>query len=471
MERDSLGKRLNNQQSPVTSRRISTAAAEGKKRRVLIVSFVFPPLNDIGAVRIGKFAKYLPQFGWEPIVLTVNEVKGEPQGLPVETDEANVFRTASFELGSFIGQKLTTGKEVCPELHASRKNVNWRKAVLNALRLMEPIYSLPLISRLLSDPVGWYPHAVEKGLEIIASNDVSAIFSSSNPPLAHLIASRLHKRTGIPWVAEFRDAWTLNHYAKKTQPFYFFEQQVEKRTINNSSLLITASEPMTREMEALHSKEGITITNGFDEEDYMENVPLTPKFTITYTGKIYPGKQDPSPLFRAIAELRQEGKISAGEIEVRLFGSNVSATISPLVEKYQAQEFVGTYGFVPFKESVKKQKESTVLLLLSWNDPREKGVYTGKIFEYLGAMRPILAVGLKRSVIDELLTRTGSGIIATEVAEIKGILLNWLDEFRLHGNVLSHYAPKQEVIRQYTRREQTRQLAKLLDEVSTRKPR
>lgn len=435
---------------------------EGKKRRVLIVSFLFPPVNNMGAVRIGKFAKYLPQFGWEPIVLTVDRVKGQPQTLPVEVDEANIVRTPYFALGPFVRYRLVGDANASSQEIA--KGSSWGQRAYRLIRLMRFIYLRPEVSFFINEPWGWYPYALRKGLEVNKSK-VDIIFSTFGPRVSHLVASRLRQRTGIPWVAEFRDLWSLNPYFNKSRPFQFLEEQFEKMIMKNNSLLATVSEPLAKELEAFHSRKTIVIPNGFDEEDYTENVPLTPEFTITYTGNIYPGKHDPTPLFQAIAELRQEGRISPDDLEVRFFGSNVAETLSPSIKKYRLQELVRIYGFVPFKESIKKQKESTVQLLLGWNDPRGKGTYTAKIFEYLGAARPVLAIAFKGGEIDRLLARTGGGILATEVGEIKEILLKWVDEFRQYGRISSYYNPNQEIIKHYTRREQARKLAIAFDEV------
>ena len=442
----------------------SMAAVEGKRRKVLVVSFYFPPTNSIAAVRTGKFAKYLPQFGWEPIVLTANEVKGYSQNLPVEIDEANIFRTPYFALGSTISYELTGGQRTIYQ--APPKISTWRKALYKLIRLMEPVYTLPVIRTLTLEPVGWYRHALKKGFEIISKEKIDVIFSSYSPSMSHFVASKLHKQTGIPWVAEFRDLWSLNHYLRKVQPFHFFEKELEKRVMKHSDLLVTVSEPAAKQLEALHSKKVVTICNGFDEEDYLDNVPLTTKFTITYTGNIYPGKQDPIPLFKGIAKLKEEGKISPDNFEARFFGGGTLTSLLPTIKDYHLEGIVKICGLVPFSESIKRQKESTILLFLGWNDPREKGVYTGKLFEYLGARRPILAIGLKGDVVDELLKETGAGVVLSQADKIEAVLSKWLKEFEQSGTITSHYEPNDTVIQQYTRKQQTGKLAQLLEEAS-----
>jgi hypothetical protein len=441
---------------------------EHKKKKVLIISFSFPPENSIAAVRIGKFAKYLPEFGWEPVIITAKKHNRQKETLPVDINEANIYRTNFYTLSYLIARKLekTDNKKYpTPELSSNHISNNWRKYALKALRLLKPIYSFPILNHLMMAPMDWYRSGLKKGLEIAQRGDINIIFSSYSPSVSHIIASSLQKRTGIPWVADFRDLWSSNPYSNKIEPFYFLEKQMEKRTIYNSTLLTTVSEPLARDLEELHLKKVVSIPNGFDDRDYSDNVPLLSRFTITYTGSIYPGKRDPTPLFQAIAELRDEGKIPLDGMEVRFFGSNVVDTIYPLVKKFGIDQFVKVYGLVSFKESIRKQKESTILLLLSWNDPKDKGVYTGKVFEYLGASRPILAIGLKGGVIDELLLSTGSGKLTTDVMEIKSTMIKWFEEFDLHRNISTYYNPEVEAIQHYTRREQAGKLARLFDRI------
>ena len=441
----------------------ASVEARGKKK-VLVVSFYFPPANKIAAIRLGKFAKYLPRFGWEPFVLTATEVKGYSQDLPVEMNEANIFKTPYFALGSTISNELTGGQRTIYQ--SQPRSAVWREVLYKLIRLVEPVYTLPLIRTLTLEPVGWSRHALKKGLEILNQEKFDIIFSSYGPSMSHLVASKLHKQTGIPWVSEYRDLWSLNAYLRKVQPFHFFEKTLEKRVMKDSSLLVTVSEPAAEKLQALHSKNVVVIHNGFDEDDYLDDVRLTAKFTITYTGTIYPGKQDPGPLFKAIAELKEEGRISPNDFEVRFFGGGTLANLLPAIKYHQLEGIVKICGLVPFKESIQKQKESTMLLLLGWNDHRERGFYTGKVFEYLGARRPILSIGPKGDVVDELLKDTGAGVVISSVNEIKARLSQWIEEFKDSGDIVSHFKPDSTAIFRYTRKQQAAKLAKLLEEVS-----
>jgi glycosyltransferase involved in cell wall biosynthesis len=311
--------------------------------------------------------------------------------------------------------------------------------------------------------IGWLPYGIRYGKRTIQSKQIDILFSSSNPLVCHIIASWLCKRAKILWVADFRDLWSLNHNNKLRGLSLFFQRWLEKRVTYNSGCLITVSEPLAKDLENLHLKEVVSITNGFDEEEYLEEVLLTSKITITYTGRLYNNWQDSTPLLQALSQLKREGRTSADNIVVRFYGINVDEIISPLIKKYGLEDIVKIYGLIPYHESLIRQRESTLLLLLTWNNPEDKGIYTGKIFEYLGAGRPVLAIGRIGSVVDELLAKTGSGIVTNDVEEIKDILKNWLHEYKTLGEIRSHYSPRPEIIRQYTRREQAKQLANVLN--------
>ncbi len=409
-------------------------------RRVLMISHLFPPFGGIGTLRLAKLAKYLPQFGWEPVVLTAEIEAGAPQTLPVEIDEARIIRVPHF----YLGRSITR------------------------IRPLGILYELPIIGTLLSEPIGWYFHAVKEGLKILNKGDIDVIFSSSQPRVSHLIASRLHRKTKIPWVAEYRDLW-VNPYNNRNRFYNFFDRKLEKSVMKGCDLLITVSESTAKELEAVHSKRVETIHNGFDEEDYLEDVPLTSKFTLTYTGNIYTGKRDPAPLFQAVAELNREGKISPEEFETRFFGGSSVENLLPIIEDHHLKELVKIYGFVSFKESIKRQRESTALLLLEWNNPLARHNYSGKIFEYLGAHRPILAVAYKTGAIDRLLQETGAGILANEVKAIKDVLSRWLEEWHKSGEITSYWNPNLNTTNEYTRKKQAGKLAQLLDEVSAQR--
>ncbi len=411
---------------------------------------------------MGKFAKYLPQFGWDPIVLTVDKIKTKPQTLLSEVDEAKIIRTPYFALSHFVLEKLRgNNNSFASSLqnieHDSHQNGLFYK-MITSLRFF---YARPEIRFFIEEPWGWYFHAVKRVLEVLKTQKVDVIYSTYSTATSHLVASRLHNLTGVPWVAEFRDPWSFNQYAKKVQPFRFLEMQLEKQVIKGARYLVAISKLLAEQLREFHSKEVFVIPNGFDEEDYNQVVPLTSKFTITFTGNIYPGRRDPSALFKAVRDLYEERKVDEQNFEIGFFGEN-SDVLYQLINHYSVNHLVKIGGFVPYKESIIKQKESTILLLLTWNDPRE-WTYSGKVFEYLGARRPILASVYRGGAMDELINSTGCGAVANNAEEIKSILEKWINEWHEYKRIISFFEPKDEVIQGYTRKEQTNNLAKVLE--------
>jgi glycosyltransferase involved in cell wall biosynthesis len=218
-------------------------------------------------------------------------------------------------------------------------------------------------------------------------------------------------------------------------------------------------------LEAFHSKKGAVVYNGFDEYNLKDKVFPTSKFTITFTGLIYTTRMDPTALFEALSELKREGIITSNDIEVRFFGKYVYYDPAILSHKYDLEGIIKTYGFVPFEESIQKQEESSVLLLLAWNDRRSEGVLTSKIFDYMGAGKPILAIAYQGGDLDQLLRDSGTGIVVNRTDQVKEILIKWLYEFKKYGKVISYFDPKNEVIKRYSRKEGTRKLAQIFDQV------
>jgi hypothetical protein len=413
---------------------------------------------------MGSFARYLPEFGWEPEVLTVDDTEAL-KSLSVPIDESKVHRTGYFILGHH-GKTQANNKQASSEAEYTKHKINpCVKIMLQAVRVLQPVYNAPFINKLLWDPMGWYFSGLKKGKELLSENKFDIIFSTYNPSVPHLIASTLHRQTGILWVADYRDLWTHNPYVSKMQPFQFLEECWEKRVLRKCNYFTSVSDSLVKDLELFHSNKGAVIYNGFNEDDFNETVPLSSKFTITYTGQIYTPRLDPTPLFQALAELKKDGAITSEDFELRFFGNFTVNDPSVLSRKFDIEDLVNTFGFIPFKESIRKQMESTVLLILGWDNPGSDGDLPSKVFEYLGTRRPILGIVYKGGNLCRLIQETGSGVVANTVSEVKDVLIKWLTEFKNNRMITSHFTPHPEVINSYSRKESTRKLANIFDEV------
>lgn len=412
-------------------------------RRVLIVTFFFPPHPAVASQRLKGLAKFLPEFGWEPVVLTP-PLPGTPDGSARVVQSAYTHTVGSLKKG--VG--LDAGKGVQEQLKSG-----WMKF---CVRLLGEVIVYP------DYEAGWQPHAVRAGLHLLSRERFDAILSSSGPGTAHVISRELKDHSKLPWLADLRDLWTQHYYYPWSPIRQAIERRLELRTLSAADALTTVSTPLADKLRELHRHRRIqAIPNGFDpDEQERDSPPLTKEFTITYTGTLYPRKQDPSFLFEAIRDLR---------VKVRFFGRVLDpAWLEGLIEQYGVRDRVDVIGVRSREEVLRAQRESQLLLLLDWMDPEQPGVYTGKVFEYLAAGRPILSIGREGGVVRDLLDETGAGTHHSDVESVRGKLVEDYGEFVRTGRVPS--SAVEEKVRRYSHREMSRKFAEVLNEISPGSP-
>ena len=424
---------------------------------VLIVTYFFADGLTAAGLRPLGLAKYLPEFGWKPLVLTAL--------LPREQDPRyEVINTGTFDsLGRMkklfgINPRLTLTAQIAQL--KKKLGIKSEKSILDtALAALGEITAYPDLQK------GWRRLAVRSGKEIFSSHDIKAMISMSPPATAHIIARELQPVYKVPWVADFRDLWTQNYYYPFSPVRRSIERRLERKTLSSADALITVSEPAAVDLRNLHIEKSVqSIPNGFDPNELNDNtVPLTLKFTITYTGNIYPGKQSPELLFSALQSLISQKEMKKSDIEVRFYGTYVE-WIDELAGRYGLSEIVQQYGLVERAIALEKQRESQVLLLLKWNDPRYRGVYTAKIFEYLAAGRPILAIGGYEDVVSELLDETQAGMSADTQDQLRKVILEYYSEYRQTGMISYH--GNDAMIGKYSHREMARKFADVLESIT-----
>ena len=418
-------------------------------KKVLIISWKFPPDPNVGGLRIQGLAKYFPEFGWEPIILTTT--------LPDNPNTRfRVIQTPYYDvIASWKKRFGVKPEEGVKKQYGITTHKNKKSMIDFILIFLSEIIAYPDAQK------GWYHYAVKAGSEILENENIDAIISSSSPVTCHRIANALKTKYKIPWVADLRDLWTQNHYYQYSPIRRFIERRLEIKTLSRADALVTVSKDLAETLGTLHKEKRIyTIRNGFDPQEMnISHVDSTNKFTITYTGGLYQGKRDPAKLFKAIRDLISEKKVDANEIEVRFYGLKED-WMGEEIESYGLQGTVNEYGAVSRNLALEKQRESQVLLLLLWNHPEEIGVYTAKIFEYLAAQRPVLAIGGPEGVVKDLLADTSAGIYATSVDDVKKALEEYYNEYKLKDNV--SYKGERAKIDKYSQREMARKFAEVL---------
>lgn len=423
-------------------------------KRVLYISFCYPPLSGIASLRSAKMAKYLPDFGWEPAILTVKEgdfmAKGYELDLEDELgDRGKIYRTDYKDMTN--GYKKISNKI----------NSHFGKNQNNSLKKFKKF-----ISEFIYFPdwfKGWRSSAVRKGIEILKNEKIDLIFSTSDPITANLIACTLKQKTALPWIAEFRDLWTQSHFYCKNLFVKYFEELMEKRVLKHADALITVSEPWKQKLEEFHNKKTYVVTNGFDPEDYRKETVAKDKFLVAYAGSFYPQGLDPTPLFKAIADLKNEKLINSNDFEVLFYGGE-DLILEKMIKDYNIEAFVRQCGKISHEKIVEVQKSANILLFLDWMKKNEAGWYSGKIFEYLGARKNILAIGYKNRIVGELLEKTGAGKIFDNAPEIKEYLKSKIFEYNEKKELAYHGI--EDEINKYSRKTQAEKLAKIFDELA-----
>jgi glycosyltransferase involved in cell wall biosynthesis len=412
-------------------------------------------MEGIGGLRAFGLAKYISSYGWKPIILTsILPANPDPRLKVFQTPDVNIIETWKIRFG------LNPKKSLNAQLHIKTKKD--QPSVINRLT------SLP--SEIITYPdekIGWYDSAVIAGEKILETEQIDAILSSSRPETCHLVAKTLVEKYHVPWVADFRDLWSQNHYSPYSKFTRYFQKKLEIKTIKNASVITTVSQPLVNELAKLHENKKIClIENGFDLELVNKEKYVDQFFKIVHTGDLYHGKRDPSQLFEVIHDLIDKGIIKRDEIKIDFFGYPKFELdenwLQEDIIKHQLQDLVILHGQVSHNTAVAEQHRAQILLLITWNSPEERGVYTGKLFEYLAAQRPILSFGyVDGGVIKDLLGQTHTGIHAGNKEELKNAIMQEYREYKEFGAVQYHGIEAE--VMKYSHKEMARKFAKVLE--------
>jgi hypothetical protein len=425
-------------------------------KRVLVISYFYPPYSSVGATRVSKMTRYLRDAGWEPHVLTVDHCD-LPSTLPIEVPPETITRVpVRFDVGS-LPRALVGRRRLSSDRLLAQQAPSWA-LLWRAGELYRHLACFP------DGQIGWWPTAARQGIELAKVLRPDVILSSSLPNTSHLVARSIAARTGIPWIAELRDMWTENHNFRRVQPLRALEQQIERRVLSSASALVTVSEVWADRLRDKYRLPTFVVPNGYDPTDYPSDVtPSREVFTLTYTGMFYNGKQRIEPLFQAVASLASRGRISPASFRLRFMGTYLGP-VRACAEAHGVGAFVTIDPPVPYRESLRMQSGATGLLFLDWFSSGASGWYSAKIYEYLGAARPILAIGPGETVVARLLERTGAGVNCSTSADAAAVLDSWMCEFVSNGAVV--YGADDAVRHQFQRQQAARTMADVLDGVT-----
>ncbi len=415
-------------------------------KRLLIITYYWPPTGGSGVQRWVKFSKYLPEFGWQPVVYTPEnpEQLARDESLladiPACAEVVKTHITEPYE----IYRRLTGGKkgegEVNP-VNAQRKNWKQRLSLWVRGNCFVP------------DPrIGWVRPSVRFLKKYLAEHPVDAVVTTGPPHSVHLIGLGLKKALGLRWIADFRDPWTEMFYYKHLGLGPAADRRhhrLEQAVLDGADTVISVSPPVAADFRACTKTPVVLITNGFDEDDFPGGPQARgQEIRLVHTG-LFAADGNPLNLWDALAERCAADPDFRARLQIRLAGKVDTA----ITEAIRARGLGGNLvelGYLPHDETVREQRAADILLLPLRQEPEYAKVLPGKIFEYLAARRPVLGIGQEDGAAAAVLRDAAAGQMFDW--DKKDELLAFLDA--------EH--PQTEGIEKYTRRALTAQLAELL---------
>jgi len=404
--------------------------------RILIVSYWFQPALSVASIRTGKLAKHLRDRGWDVRVLAA-AATGAPETLPLDIPREIVTYAPWIQVDQYLQnalQRLSLKRPAAPPASTpdasathDPEEARQRSRLRNAARA---IYQE--IVRWPDNRAGWLKPAAEAGDNLVASWRPDVIFATSPPPTSLVLADRLARKHGIPWVAEFRDLWSDHPYYEYSAVRRWFERAWDQRVVSRASAIVTVSPIWQPRLEARYGRPTTIAMNGFVADDFPEQPPVAPETSgplrIVYTGHIYRGHRDPTALFRA---LRKVGAAPT-DVVVEFIGTENKGLFA-LSAAEGVADLVRVYEPVSYRRALELQLHADVLLHLQWCDPKEVGTIAGKIFDYLYTRRPILGIALEDSVVAKMIHERNAGLVTNDVAKIAERLDGWLREKHAGG--------------------------------------
>lgn len=409
---------------------------------VLLVCWYFPPANTIAGVRLGRLAEYLLRAGHDVRIVSARDIPFPPTlqfEIPLSKiayapwiDIYSLPRTVARWLGKRGHRAAVTDAVQAGTAKAGNESPKVARPSLMR-RQLRKVGSLYASVFGWPDPqIGWLPGAVGAGRRLVRSFQPDLVFASAPPFTTLLIGARLSKALGVPLVVEMRDRWSDDPYYPPGRWHQWLNSRTERKILSRARALVTVSEPWAATYRRNFQKPTAVVYNGYDPK-ILDRVDLgtveqganpdqdEKRLSIVYTGSIYPDRRDPSLLFEAISRLGAK----AERVRVTFYGTDPDL-VWPIAQRYGISGSIRVLPPIPHAASVGVQRRADVLLLMQWNDPKEHGNVPGKLFEYLGARRPILVLGLDDGVPATLIRERGAGVYGKSSDQIARQLESWL---------------------------------------------
>jgi hypothetical protein len=429
-------------------------------KKVLIITYYWPPSGGSQVLRWLKFSKYLPGFGWEPIIFTPENA--EPQETDTSLmkeipDKITVIKRPIWEPYRFyrILDKKRKDERISTAFISEKKS---NIIIDKASNFIRSNFFIPDARKF------WIKPSFRFLKKYIKNNTVDLIVSSGPPHSMHIIAFLLKRNLNTPWIADFRDPWTNIDYYKNLLLTYWADKKhrrLEKKVLTTADYILAIGPTMNEEFIKAGAKRVKTLTNGYDDYNLPEDKSKHDrKFSITHVGSI-PKSRNAEILWKALSNLIKTQKGFGDNLQINLIGK-VDYSVTDSLNKYNLINFTTQNKYIPHLQALERMSMSQVLLLLINNTQNAKGILTNKFFEYLSAKRPILAIGPSSGDIANILASTKAGKIS-EFNDLDNIRENILSYYHLY--LMNKLDINSVNIDKYSRFNITKELVKTFQEV------
>lgn len=426
-------------------------------KKVLIVTYYWPPAGGPGVQRWLKFAKYLPENGIEPIVYVPKNPHYPLKDASLEAEVPSGIKLLKNDIFEpYVFAELFSKKDTA-KISSGIIPKEQKQGLLQKLMLfIRGNFFIPDARKF------WIKPSVKFLSKYLLEENIDAVITTGPPHSMHLIGLGLKKQLGVKWITDFRDPWTQIGYHSKLKLLPASQKKHEKlelEVLQSADKIITTSFTTKAEFQKKTKQPIEVITNGYDFEQ-VEKLPLDEKFSLSHIGSLLSGR-NPENLWKALAELLAEREGFAVDFQLKLIGA-VGEPVLESINKNGLQKHVLLKSYVAHKEALKLQRSSQLLLLIEIDSEETKGIIPGKLFEYMVSERPILAVGPEGADIQKIIkqTNTGDFFLYSQKGEIKDFLLEKYKRFK-NGELRSFPIGLQ----QYSRKSLTKELAKQIKEL------
>lgn len=444
-------------------------------KKVLIITYYWPPCGGSGVQRWVKFCKYLPLFGWQPVIYTPANPEMTAIDRSLEEDipsEAIVVKRHITEFYSLY--RMLTGNK-----NASQQEVNPINSGKKSF--LQKLFMMIRGNLFIPDPrITWVRPSVKFLSKYLEEHPVDAIVSTGPPHSMHLIAMALAAKTGLPWVADFRDPWTKLFYFKHLMlsPWAKHRHRIlEKKVLDSASVVVAVSPLVRDDFMKMTQTPVVLITNGYDEDDFAQEADDDGYFNVTHTG-LLASDGNPEVIWKALADKCSQDPEFRQMLHIRLSGKTDADVIASIKAAGLGDNLVNL-GYKEHLVAIREQKNASLLILPLRKEPEYKATLPGKLFEYLASMNPILGIGQTDGAMASIVNSTGAGVVFGwhDLTSVSAFIdLCWksyksqsqaqTEDVNTDVDDIFMTEDKKEKIRQYSRKALTSRMADLLDDLT-----